>query len=86
MTHSGQSELAAANHKAVRELVTLDRLREFFTPQSIAMIGASENSGWATALVGAAATMGFTGRIVPVHPRAETAFGRPVIRSLRDLD
>ncbi len=86
MTHSGQSELAIANHKAVRELVTLERLREFFTPQSIAMIGASENSGWATALVGAAATMGFTGRIVPVHPRAETAFGRPVIRSLRDLD
>ncbi len=86
MTHSGQSELAAANHKAVRELVTLERLREFFTPQSIAMVGASENSGWATALVGAAATMGFTGRIVPVHPRVDTAFGRKVIRSLRDLD
>ena len=50
------------------------------------MVGASENSGWATSLVGAAATMGFNGRIVPVHPRAETAFGRPVIRSLRDLD
>ena len=26
MTHSGQSELAAANHKAVRELVTVERL------------------------------------------------------------
>ena len=86
MTHSGQSELAAANQKAVRELVTVERLREFFTPQSIAMVGASENSGWATSLVGAAATMGFNGRIVPVHPRAETAFGRPVIRNLRDLD
>ena len=86
MTHSGQSELAAANHKAVRELVTLERLREFFTPQSIAMVGASENSGWATALVSAAGTMGFTGRIVPVHPRVDTAFGRKVIRSLRDLD
>ena len=86
MTHPGQSELAAANRKAVRELVTVERLREFFTPQSIAMVGASENSGWATSLVGAAATMGFNGRIVPVHPRAETAFGRPVIRNLRDLD
>src|ERR1700761_4223113 len=30
--------------------------------------------------------MGYTGPLIPVHPRAETAFGRPVVPSLRALD
>ena len=29
--------------------------------------------------------MGFTGPLIPVHPRHQKAFGRPAVRSLRDL-
>ena len=33
---------------ASRELVTPQRLRAFFAPKSIALVGASDNSGWAS--------------------------------------
>jgi acetate---CoA ligase (ADP-forming) len=75
----------AANHLASRHLVSPDRLREFFAPRSIAMVGASDNSGWARFIVASCATTGFTGRLIPVHPTATAAFGLPVISSLRDL-
>jgi acetate---CoA ligase (ADP-forming) len=75
----------AANHRASRALVTPERLREFFAPRSIAMVGASDNSGWARFIVASCATTGFTGRLIPVHPAAATAFGLPVAPSLGDL-
>ena len=75
----------AANHLASRELVSPGRLREFFAPRSIAMVGASDNSGWARLIVASCATTGFTGRLIPVHPTATTAFGLPVASSLCDL-
>ena len=76
---------AAANCLASRELVTPRRLREFFAPRSIAMVGASDNSGWGQFIVTSCATTGFTGPLIPVHPRAKTAFGLPVVPNLRDL-
>ena len=82
----GVPDLRAANRRALRDLVTPARLREFFAPQSIAMVGASDNSGWARFIVASADIMDFTGPLIPVHPKAKTAFGRPVIPSLRDLD
>jgi acetate---CoA ligase (ADP-forming) len=78
-------ELRAANHRASRELVTPDRLRGFFAPRSIAMVGASDNSGWARFIVASCATAGFTGRLIPVHPAATAAFGLPVRPSLRNV-
>src|SRR5579859_5509248 len=60
-------------------------LAKFFAPDGIAMVGASDNSGWARFIVLSCATAGFTGPLIPVHPRAETAFGLPVAPSLRDL-
>ncbi len=77
--------LRTANHRASRELVTPDRLRQFFAPRSIAMVGASDNSGWARFIVASCATSGFTGRLIPVHPTAATAFGLPVVPSLRNI-
>jgi acetate---CoA ligase (ADP-forming) len=77
--------MRAANHRASRELVTPERLREFFAPRSIAMVGASDNSGWARFIVTSCATTGFAGRLIPVHPTATTAFGMPVVPNLRDL-
>jgi len=70
---------------AVRALVTPERLAEFFAPRSVAMVGASETSGWARFIVAASAAVGYTGALLPVHPRHPTVFGRPAVRSLRDL-
>jgi acetate---CoA ligase (ADP-forming) len=76
---------AAASYRTARELVTPQRLREFFAPRSIALVGASDNSGWARFIVASCATAGFAGPLTAVHPRAKAAFGLPVVPSLRDL-
>jgi acetate---CoA ligase (ADP-forming) len=74
-----------ASYGAARELVTPQRLREFFAPRSITLVGASDNSGWARFIVASCATAGFGGPLTAVHPRAKGAFGLPVVPSLRDL-
>jgi acetate---CoA ligase (ADP-forming) len=68
-----------------RELVTTERLREFFAPRSIALVGASDNSGWARLIVASCKAIGFGGPLTAVHPTATGAFGLPVVRRLRDL-
>jgi acetate---CoA ligase (ADP-forming) len=78
-------QASAGGRDRVRELVTPARLRDFFAPRSIALVGASETSGWARLAVLASTLTGFSGPLIPIHPRHETAFGRPVVRSLRDL-
>jgi acyl-CoA synthetase (NDP forming) len=80
------SDLHTENYHASRTLVTPSRLRSFFAPKSIAMVGASDNSGWGRYIVTSCLTTGFDGPLIPVHPRAKTAFDRPVVPSLRDLD
>ena len=65
--------------------VTPERLREFFAPRSLAVVGASDTSGWARFILASSAAAGFPGPLIPVHPRHETVFGRPAVRSLRDL-
>lgn len=69
----------------VRSLVSPRRLTEFFAPRSIAVVGASDTSGWARYVFAAAAATRFSGPLVPVHPAHETVFGRPAVPSLRDL-
>ena len=65
--------------------VTPERLREFFAPRSLAVVGASDTSGWAQFILASSAATGFSGPLIPVHPRHQTVFGRPAVRSLRDL-
>jgi acyl-CoA synthetase (NDP forming) len=65
--------------------VTPERLRDFFAPRSLAIVGASDTSGWAQFILASSAVTGFEGPLIPVHPRHETVFGRPAVRSLRDL-
>jgi acetate---CoA ligase (ADP-forming) len=65
--------------------VTPARLKEFFAPRSIAVVGASDTSGWARFLFASAATVGFDGPLIPVHPEHKTVFGRPAVESLREL-
>jgi acetate---CoA ligase (ADP-forming) len=80
------ADAAASARAAARQLVTPQRLAEFFAPRSIAMVGASEASGWSRFIVAASAAVGYQGPLLPVHPRHETVFGRPAVRSLRNLD
>ena len=65
--------------------LSTERLREFFAPQSIAIVGASDTSGWARFVALSSTAIGFTGPLLPVHPRHATALGRPAVPSLRDL-
>src|SRR4051812_35878415 len=80
--HPDAAELVAAR----RRLATPDRLRSFFAPRSIALVGASDSSGWGQFIVASLATSGFTGPLRPVHPTRPTAFDRPTVPTLRDLD
>ncbi|HET9896865.1 MAG TPA: acetate--CoA ligase family protein [Streptosporangiaceae bacterium] len=66
-------------------LVTPARLAEFFAPGSIAVVGASDTSGWARFLLASATTAGFSGPLIPVHRRHKTVFGRPAAASLREV-
>src|ERR1700722_10910848 len=82
---AGPSGQRAVTYEASRKLVTPQRLREFFAPRSIAMVGASDNSGWARFIVVNCGLTGFGGPLTAVHPKARSAFGLPVVPSLRDL-
>jgi acetate---CoA ligase (ADP-forming) len=42
--------------------VAPERLREFFAPRSLAVVGASEGSGWARFILASAAAVGFSSR------------------------
>ncbi|MQA84515.1 MAG: CoA-binding protein [Streptosporangiales bacterium] len=67
-------------------LVSPARLREFFAPTSVAVVGASDTSAWSRNIFTSLRTAGFDGRVVPVHPRHETVFDLPAVPGLRDLD
>ena len=67
-------------------LASPGRLRELFSPASIALVGASDTSGWALNVYNSLRTGGFVGRFTPVHPRHPTAFGLDTRRSLRALE
>lgn len=67
-------------------LTSRARLRDLFSPASIALVGASDTSGWARNVYQSLRAGGFQGRFVPVHPRHPTAFGIPTRPSLRELE
>jgi acetate---CoA ligase (ADP-forming) len=77
--------MPATDADLIRPLVTPDRLREFFAPRSIAVVGASDTSGWARFVAASCRAAGFSGPLIPVHPVHRTVFGRPAVRSLREL-
>jgi acyl-CoA synthetase (NDP forming) len=66
-------------------LVAPGRLREFFAPRSIAVVGASDTSGWARFVAAGSKAAGFGGPLIPVHPAHRTVWGQPAVPSLRDL-
>jgi acetate---CoA ligase (ADP-forming) len=60
-------------------------LRSLLAPRSIAMIGASERSRPAMAILDALAAFDYQGRLYLVNPRAEPIRGRPAARTVGDL-
>jgi acetate---CoA ligase (ADP-forming) len=79
---AGPADLDSAR----RRLATPERLREFFRPRSVALVGASDSSGWGRFIVDSLGTAGFTGPLRMVHPTRPTAFDLPTVPSLRALD
>jgi acetate---CoA ligase (ADP-forming) len=73
------------SRSAARSLVTPERLAEFFAPRSIALVGASDTSGWARFILAASRAVGYAGPLHPVHPVHPVVFGQPAVRTLRDL-
>jgi acetate---CoA ligase (ADP-forming) len=79
------SPVSASTGPSPRSLITPERLAEFFAPRSIALVGASDTSGWARFIVAASSAVGYAGPLHPVHPVHEKVFGRPAVPNLRDL-
>lgn len=78
--------LPAANSASQIENETASpSLQTFFSPRSIAVVGASETSYWGRNIFRNLKAQGFSGRIVPVNPKRQTIFGFPCIASLREL-
>jgi acyl-CoA synthetase (NDP forming) len=82
---AGTEPDAVSVRDQVRSLVTPARLAEFFAPQSLALVGASEASGWARFIALASSAAGYGGPVYPVHPKIDSAFGHKAFRNLRDI-
>ncbi|HEY7348144.1 MAG TPA: acetate--CoA ligase family protein [Ktedonobacterales bacterium] len=61
-----------------------ERLRAFFHPQSIALIGATDRSGWSLNVFNNLKAFS-RGPLYCVNPKYETIHGEPAIKSLQDL-
>ena len=73
--------------KATSVAVAPDRLGHFFHPRSIAFVGASSQIGkWGHMLFTLTASGGYEGRIYLVNPKGGTIAGRPVYRSVAEIE
>lgn len=57
----------------------------FLAPGSIALVGATERSGWSASLISNFGRFGYQGRLHLVHPRHPEQFGQRCYRSLEDV-
>jgi acyl-CoA synthetase (NDP forming) len=62
-----------------------DAMRTLFSPKSIALVGASDKSGWSQAIYDNLKKFDFQGDIHMVSPRADVVHGVPAVRSLADI-
>jgi acetate---CoA ligase (ADP-forming) len=60
-------------------------LGSLLVPRSIALVGATEASSWAQAVIGNLTGLGYEGAIHLVHPRHSKQFGRPCHPTLNDI-
>lgn len=62
-----------------------DGVRALFNPTSIALVGATDKSGWSLSTYHNLHEHGFTGPVHLVNPRTETVHGQRTHRSLSDI-
>ncbi|WP_211701065.1 acetate--CoA ligase family protein [Paraburkholderia aspalathi] len=62
-----------------------DRLKAFFAPRSLAVVGASDNAYWGRNAITNLKIIDFDGQVVPVNPKRKTVLGIECVTSLRDL-
>src|SRR5947209_10465282 len=65
--------------------ITPGRLREFFHPQSIALVGATDASRWSVTTFQNLKTFSFPGPIFCVNPRHAIVHGEPAVKRLSDI-
>ncbi len=64
---------------------TPDRLKEFFSPRHVAVVGATANNQWFGNILANAFETGFDGRFYPVNPRADEIHGLKTCKSISKL-
>ena len=75
---------AAAGRRS--QLAAAASLRPFFEPRCIAVVGANQEPGHiGSEILRTLQESGFTGRLVPVHPRAASIRGLTATASVRDI-
>ncbi len=65
--------------------LSFERLKAFFHPRSIALVGATDNSRWSVYTFQNLRTFGFPGPVYCVNPNREIVHGERAFKSLRDL-
>ena len=60
-------------------------LKPLLSPDSIAVVGASENPGSGRQVLENLAQLGYQGEIFPVNPRYKEILGRPCYPSLTEI-
>lgn len=65
---------------------TEHRLSRLLRPRSVALVGASDRSNWSNRIYDALQVIGYDGDVYLVNPRGGQAHGRPLHRSVEDID
>ena len=61
------------------------RLARFFSPKSVALVGATDKSGWSASAFQNFASYGFTGDVYLVNPRGNVVHGQQAYASVLDI-
>ncbi|WP_218916983.1 CoA-binding protein [Brevibacillus massiliensis] len=66
--------------------VSPERLRQFFNPKQIALVGATDKSRWSVFTFGNLKSLQFSGEIYCVNPNRDVVHGQKAYRSLLDIE
>src|SRR5437588_2303107 len=80
--HHGHEKEVSMNYAT---LITPERLRAFFHPRSIALVGATDRSRWSIYTYQNLKTFGYPDSIFCVNPNYEVVHGEPAAKRLSDI-
>jgi acetate---CoA ligase (ADP-forming) len=69
-----------------KPFVTPERLRRFFHPQNVALVGATDKSRWSVFTFANLKSMNFPGEIYCVNPNRDVVHGQKAYRSLLEIE